>query len=81
MREGEELPLALRPALAEDGGGVDVPLDEMAAQAVADPQRRSRFTAVARRLVAQVGAEQGLGPGLDLEPLARRPRRPSGSSR
>ncbi len=38
-REGEELPLALGPALAEVGRGVDVPLDEVAAEAVADAER------------------------------------------
>ena len=52
------------------GRGVDVPLDEMAAQAVADPERPLEVDAVAGSLVAQVGAEQGLRPRLDLEPLA-----------
>ena len=74
MREGEELPLALGPALAEGGRGVDVPLDEVAAEPVADPQRPLEVHRVARRLVAQVRAEQRLGPGLDVEarpPLGR----------
>ena len=56
MREGEELPLALGPALAEGGRGVDVPLDEVAAEAVADPERalevhRGRPAASSPRLV------------------------------
>ena len=72
-REGEELPLSLPPALAEDGRRVDVPLDEMAAQAVADLERPLEVDAVAGLLVAQVGAGQGLGPGLDLELSRRRP--------
>src|SRR5690349_13059294 len=44
--EGEEVPLPFRAALAERGGRVDVALDEVAAQAVADPQRPFEVDAV-----------------------------------
>ena len=40
--EGEEFPLALRAAVAEDGGGVDVTLDEMSAQAMRRPSCAAR---------------------------------------
>ena len=68
--EGEELPLAVGPAIAEGGRGVDVPLDEVAAEPVADPQGPLQVHRVAGRAVAQVRAEQGLRPGLDVEPVA-----------
>ena len=67
MREGEELPLAVGPALAQDGRGVDVPLDEVAAEPVADAERPLQVHRVARRASAQVRAEQGLRPRLDVE--------------
>ena len=48
--------------LAEDGRGVDVALDEVAAQAVADPERPLEVDAVARLPVAQVRAGEVSGP-------------------
>ena len=47
-REGQELPFALLPPLAEDRRGVDMTLDEMAAQAVADAERPLEVDAIAR---------------------------------
>ena len=51
--------------------GVDMTLDEMPSQAVADLQRPLEVDAIAGLRVSQVGAGQGLGPGLDLEVVRR----------
>ena len=76
-REGEELPLALGPALAEDGRRVDVALDEVAAEPVADAQgpfevdRRRR----PRGRRGWCGASVS-GPACTVERVAARPSRP-----
>ena len=71
--EGEEFPLPLGPAVAESGGGVDVPLDEMSAETGTDLERPLEVDAIAGLLGSQVGSVERLGPGLDLEGLGRRP--------
>ena len=58
--KGEEFPLPLLAPLAEDGGGVDMTLDKMSAQAVAHFQRPLEVDAIAGLLVSQVGSGQGL---------------------
>ena len=62
------------PAVAEDGGRVDMALDKMSSQASADLECPLEVDAIAGILASQVGSVQRLGPGLDLE--ASRPRPP-----
>src|SRR5262249_41411128 len=66
--EDEEFPFPFGTALAEGGGGVDMSLDEVAAQPVADPERPFEVDPVARAPASQVGAGQGLRPSLDSDP-------------
>src|SRR5215212_5235882 len=56
--EAEELPFPLGAASAEDGGRVDVPLDEVTAQTVAGPQRALQVHRAVLGQVTQVRAVQ-----------------------
>ena len=51
-------------------GGVDMTLNKMAAQPIANPEGSLKVDPVAGSPVAQISAEQGLRPCLDLKPLA-----------
>ena len=67
-------PVAVRQAPADPSRAVDVSLDQMPAQAIAQPQRAFQVDTVARLQLAQVGPLQRLRP--DLKPACFRVMRP-----
>ena len=63
----EEFPFPLPAPFAQDGGRIDMTLDEVSAEAVAHFECAFEVDAIAGLLVAEVGSRQRFGAGLDLK--------------
>ena len=74
--EADHLPFALNDAFRDAADGVDMPLNEMAAQSIADAQRSLQIDSIAGLQFAEIGFQQCFRPDLKAEsflPLSPRP--------
>ena len=74
--EFQELPFPLPVSFAQDGGGVDMALNEVSSQPVAHLECALEVDAIAGLPVAQVGSLQRFRPGLNVKLVCRTSRRP-----
>src|SRR5207245_26344 len=69
-REPDDLPLALAAPLGDAADAVDVPLDEMSAESVAETKGAFEVDAVAGLQLTEVGLRERLWPCLEREGIA-----------
>ena len=69
--ECKEFPLSLLASVAERGGRIDMALNKMSSQAVADLECPLEIDAIAGFPVSEVGSVEGFRAGLDVERFAR----------